>query len=186
MVVPMVLCYFVDTPWAKWCVFAIFVVVALTDFVDGRWARSTNQTTDLGAILDPIADKVLVGGVFLCFCCSRSWFIIVFAVILVRDMIINILRARAAKRNIIISASWLGKAKTMTQMVGLSLILFGRALPLFTEGFLSCVSGFAWGVGIISFMISFMLTIISGIDYIVQYHKLKSHRYSRHAKRPYR
>ena len=104
---------------AKAASFAIFVVAALTDWLDGFLARRWRQMTPGGALLDPIADKILVLGMFLAFVQMRlipAWMVLV---ILFRELLITGVRLYAARRNIVLAAAKEGKHKTVSQMVTL-------------------------------------------------------------------
>ncbi len=108
---------------AKAAALAGFVVASLTDWLDGYLARRWRQTTPLGALLDPIADKVLVLGIFLAFVQLRlvpAWMVLVIAG---REFLITGVRMVAASRQIILPAAKEGKHKTVSQMATVCLIL---------------------------------------------------------------
>lgn len=111
--------------------------------MDGRWARATNQVTDLGKILDPVADKVLVYGILTCFCCAYSWFVVILVIICVRDFVVDALRTDSAKKGVVIAASFLGKSKTFTQMTAIVLILLGRIIILIPQAWILCLAPLA-------------------------------------------
>ena len=119
----------------------IFVVAALTDFVDGWWARKFNQKTQFGRIMDPFADKALVCGAFIYFaaipelhnlfpcegssCCLASvpiglatWMVVA---IILREMFVTMLRSMIESSGGDFSAKWVGKWKTTLQCVDLPL-----------------------------------------------------------------
>lgn len=109
---------------------AIFLVASLTDFLDGYLARKNNEVTDLGKFLDPLADKMLINSImiFLCFNfisisdeLKFPWFCVVLMTI--RDLIVDGLRFMAASKNVTIAANMWGKAKTVLQMVAVSLVM---------------------------------------------------------------
>lgn len=108
----------------------VFLIASLTDFLDGYLARKNNQVTDLGKFLDPIADKMLINSImiFLCFNfisisdeLTFPWFCVVLMTI--RDLIVDGLRFMAASKNVTIAANMWGKAKTVLQMVAISLVM---------------------------------------------------------------
>src|SRR5574344_911436 len=108
----------------------IFLVASLTDFLDGYLARKNNEVTDLGKFLDPLADKMLINSImiFLCFNfisisdeLKFPWFCVVLMTI--RDLIVDGLRFMAASKNVTIAANMWGKAKTVLQMVAVSLVM---------------------------------------------------------------
>jgi CDP-diacylglycerol--glycerol-3-phosphate 3-phosphatidyltransferase len=142
----------------RWISAIVFVVVIATDALDGHLARSRNLVTDVGKILDPIADKVLTGGalVLLSILLEIPWWITI--VILVREFGITIFRF-VALRTRVIPASRGGKLKTWTQSVAITLFL----LPLdrvLGDGYLIV----AWVV----LAIAFVLTVVTGIEYLWQ------------------
>ncbi|MBI2885296.1 MAG: CDP-diacylglycerol--glycerol-3-phosphate 3-phosphatidyltransferase [Candidatus Omnitrophica bacterium] len=105
-----------------WCL-GLFLVAALTDWLDGALARRWGQVTPLGILLDPIADKVLVLGLLLAFVqleVIRAWMVLV---IVLREFLITGVRLYAANRHIIIPAAREGKHKTVSQMGTLFVIL---------------------------------------------------------------
>ena len=108
---------------AKAAAFALFVIAALTDWLDGFLARRWNQMTAAGALLDPIADKVLTLGTFLAFVQMRlipAWMVLV---ILFRELLITGVRLFAASRRIVLAAAKEGKHKTVSQM-GTLIVIF--------------------------------------------------------------
>ena len=108
---------------AKAAAFALFVVAALTDWLDGFLARRWNQMTPAGALLDPIADKVLTLGMFLAFVEMRlipAWMVLI---ILFRELLITGVRLFAASRHIVLAAAKEGKHKTVSQM-GTLIVIF--------------------------------------------------------------
>jgi len=100
-----------------------FVLAGLTDWLDGWVARRWNQTSPLGALLDPIADKLLVLGVFLAFVqldIVPAWMVLV---ILVRELVVTGVRLFAASRQVVIAAAKEGKHKLVSQVVAILVIL---------------------------------------------------------------
>lgn len=136
----------------------LFVVSIVTDSLDGYLARSRNLVTDLGKILDPIADKVLIGGALVALSILGELWWWVTILILVREFGITIFRF-IALRDRVIPASRGGKAKTIAQAVAVSLFLFPLWLVL--GEWVHWVNWVAMGI-------AFALTIFSGIDYLVK------------------
>ena len=109
---------------------AIFWVAAITDFLDGWFARRRREVTRLGTLLDPIADKLLTSAAFISLVdlgVAPAWTVVV---IVGREFAVSGLRSIAASRGIVIPASPLGKFKMFTQIVAISLLIvsfrFGR------------------------------------------------------------
>ena len=153
----------------------VFVLAASTDALDGHIARSRGLVTNLGKFLDPIADKVLVstalillltrGGVFeISF--FAGWGLIVagicVAVILARELIVSGFRMIAAGRGIVLAADKLGKLKTVFQDASIALILAGMAFIGYEAGVVIAA------VGIFCFYICTVLTVVSGVNYVVR------------------
>ena len=153
----------------------VFVLAASTDALDGHIARSRGLVTNLGKFLDPIADKVLVstalillltrGGVFEISFFS-GWGLIVagicVAVILARELIVSGFRMIAAGRGIVLAADKLGKLKTVFQDASIALILAGMAFIGYEAGVVIAA------VGIFCFYICMVLTVVSGVNYVVR------------------
>ena len=135
-----------------------FIIAAITDFIDGHWARRCNIVTNLGAFLDPLADKMLVNLAFLVLVQLGIIPLWVFAIILVRDFAVDGIRMLAAKQQVTIAASIYGKSKTTMQMLALAMLLFSLTI----ESHLSSIIG-----GVLLY-IAFALTVFSGIDYLVK------------------
>lgn len=102
--------------------FILFLIASFTDFLDGYFARKYQLVSDLGKILDPIADKILILGVFLAFLDLKILNLWMFIAIMLREFIITGLRLYSLKRNIVLEAKWLGKHKTLSQIVGIIVI----------------------------------------------------------------
>lgn len=160
MVLAIVFVVFACLPefWAHIVTLVVFVVAAVTDQIDGHWARKQKIVTDLGAFLDPLADKMLVNLAFLVLTVSGIVPLWVFAVILVRDFAVDGMRMMAARAGITISASILGKLKTISQMIALIIIL---ANLIFVQEPLAIV-------GNIVLYFALLLTVLSGADYLIK------------------
>ena len=135
-----------------------FVAGAISDHIDGKWARKYQKVTDLGAFLDPLADKMLTSLAFLAFVAMGIIPIWFFAIILIRDYAVDGMRMMAAREGITIAASKFGKWKTAMQLTAIIILL---ANLIFNWPFLTIV-------GNIVLYISLVLTIISGIDYLAR------------------
>ena len=133
----------------SWC---IFFVLGMTDIVDGKWARNSNRITPLGAFLDPVADKVLIGSamISLSILDRFPWWITI--VILAREIGITIFRLLVIRGGVI-PASKGGKAKTLMQNfgVGFFMLPFPSWLEWFRISFIS---------------VAIILTITTAYDYV--------------------
>ena len=108
--------------WQRFLALFLFVLAISTDGIDGMIARRTNKVTDLGKFLDPVADKVLIGGalVTLSILGEIDWWVT--AVILLRELAVTVYRAVVA-RKVVVPASLTGKLKTILQGVAIGVVL---------------------------------------------------------------
>ena len=102
----------------------LFILASLTDFVDGYLARRNNQVTNLGKMLDAIADKILVDSVLIILACQGFINVLVPVVIVLRDTFVDAIKMQAASRGTVVAAIKSGKIKTATLMVGTVLEFF--------------------------------------------------------------
>ncbi len=126
----------------------IFAIASMTDFLDGYIARKYNLVSDFGKFMDPLADKLLVSAALISMVelgLVPSWMVVV---IISREFAVSILRAIAASDGIVIAASKGGKAKTLSQIIAIMMILL--KIPY----------------GNVVLWIAVLLTIYSGYDYI--------------------
>ena len=156
--IPFFLVFFLieSIPYHEWIALAVFILAAASDAVDGHLARKHNLVTNFGKFMDPIADKLLVCAALLCFVEKGTLNLIVAIVIVAREFIIGGLREVAAEGGLVIAASYWGKFKTISQMIMCGLLIVH--LQVFVFPILENV--FIW--------ISFALTIISMMDYLVK------------------
>ncbi len=160
MVLSVLFLVFVLLPdtWCRVLALIIFIIASLTDLVDGEWARRQKIVTDLGAFLDPLADKMLTGLAFLALVYLNIVPIWVFAIILVRDFAVDGMRMMAARNGKTIAASIYGKWKTTFQMTALSIILLNLTVNF----------EFFAVLGNVFLYLSLALTIFSGADYLTK------------------
>lgn len=127
--------YWLDWRWIHVAVTAIFVLAAITDWLDGWLARKLNQTSAFGAFLDPVADKLMVATALVLvatddrimdYVFDRRVFVIMIAVIIGREIVVSALREWMAElgKRASVAVSFVGKFKTTAQMVAISLLLF--------------------------------------------------------------
>ena len=98
----------------------IFLLAAITDFIDGYIARKYNLITDFGKFMDPLADKLLVTAALLILLENGLISAWVVFVILAREFIVTGFRTIAAAKGVVIAAGWLGKIKTVVQFIMIS------------------------------------------------------------------
>ena len=136
---------------------AIFLLAATTDFLDGFFARRYNRMTRLGALLDPIADKLLMSAAFISLVelgLARAWMIVI---IIGREFAVSGLRSIAAQQGVTIAASPLGKGKMISQVVAISLLILGYQLGEFLF------------IGTIALWIVMLFALASGVDYFFRF-----------------
>lgn len=141
----------------RWWAAVLFIVAIATDGIDGYLARKHDIVTDLGKLLDPIADKVLTGAAFVSLSILGELPVWVVVLVLVRELGITVHRLVVATDHVV-AAAWMGKLKTVAQAVALSLAL----LPLWTV-----VGEWIHVVNTITMSVAVVLTVASGIDYVV-------------------
>jgi len=134
--------------WLDYFTVFIFVIASATDFFDGYIARTFNQITTLGKILDPLADKMLTLAGFLGLMMldrASAWAIFL---IITRELFITGLRVSAVSQGLDIAASWMGKVKTVTQMIAIGFLLM------------------EWPGGTVLLWVAVGLTLYSGYEYV--------------------
>jgi CDP-diacylglycerol--glycerol-3-phosphate 3-phosphatidyltransferase len=135
----------------------IFIVAISTDWVDGHLARSRGLVTDLGKILDPIADKLLTSGALVCLSILDELWWWVTILIVVREVGITVWRLVELRRGNVVPASSGGKAKTFAQAIAISLFL----APLWT-----IVGDWIFWVNWAAMAVALALTVWSGLLYV--------------------
>ncbi|ENN85830.1 CDP-diacylglycerol--glycerol-3-phosphate 3-phosphatidyltransferase [Rhizobium freirei PRF 81] len=160
-----VLCFFIEgklegSDFARWVALWIFVIASLTDFLDGYLARIWNQTSNIGRMLDPIADKLLVSAILLLVAADGTiagWSLWAAIIILCREILVSGLREYLAALKVSVPVTRIAKWKTTAQLVAIAFLLAGPAgdkvLPYTTE----------MGIGLL--WIAALLTIYTGYDY---------------------
>jgi CDP-diacylglycerol--glycerol-3-phosphate 3-phosphatidyltransferase len=129
---------------------AVFALAALTDGLDGYFARSRGSITTFGKLMDPLADKLLITAALVSLVSLDRLEAWVAMVIIAREVAVTILRTIAAERGIVIAASWLGKLKTVLQIAAVIALIATNPAPL--------------GVDILVYVALFV-TVVSGVDY---------------------
>lgn len=156
--------------WLYFGLFVFFVLASFTDFLDGYLARRNNQVTDLGKFLDPVADKLLVNSMVIFLIVPASYapgqmkFSLWCALLLVaRDIVVDALRFIAAQKNVVIAANIFGKAKTVLEMIAVSLALLNGWPFIYFDA--------SWPVRIADIFVYLCTaaSVISGVIYMVKY-----------------
>ncbi len=141
----------------------IFVSASVTDMLDGMIARKYNQITDIGKLLDPLADKMLIISAFICLVYLNVIDVVAVIIVIMREFLITALRAFAKEKQVIIAAGMLGKIKTVSQIIYIIFILIYREL-VFTNLIKNTQM-----YSVIDFVLLWLMvlfTVISAIHYI--------------------
>ncbi len=176
-----------DHFWTRVASLVIFIIASITDWVDGRIARSTGTVTVIGTFLDPLVDKMLIAAALVGFVEMpelhiRAWMVVL---IISREFLITGLRTLAAKRNIVMAAEEAGKYKMASQVTAIIIILvilivnsyqemypwINRTWPPSIQLFLERTP--FWLVFCVT-----ILTIGSGVLYLRKYSGLLAHEFS--------
>ena len=166
--VPMVvLCFYLEgrlqsSDFARWLALAVFTLASVTDYFDGYLARAWQQTSNIGRMLDPIADKLLVATCLLLLAADTDrtiagWSLWAAIIILCREILVSGLREYLAALKVSVPVTQLAKWKTTLQMVAIGILLMGPAadklVPYTTQ------------LGIVLLWISAIVTLYTGYDY---------------------
>lgn len=143
-------------------ILVIFVVASITDYFDGKIARSKKLITTFGKFADPIADKLLINTIFLLLASSDKISIIIPIIMISRDTVVDAIKMSAASKQVVVAASKLGKLKTVSQMIALGFLLVNN-FPFSPLG-IDVATFLAWVAAVIS--------VISGIDYFIKNQKM--------------
>lgn len=139
-----------ETPNGDVIAAVVFALASLTDGLDGYFARSRGSITTFGKLMDPLADKLLIVGALVSLVSLGRLEAWVAMVIIAREVAVTILRTIAAERGLVISASWLGKAKTVLQTAAVFALIAADPAPVWVD---------------ILVYIALAATVVSGADY---------------------
>ena len=142
-----------DIPYKNILSAFIFVMLSVSDFLDGYFARKKNQVTELGKLIDPIADKLLISTALI-FLIGKGIDLWMAAAIIAREFIITAIRIYLLPSRIVVPASNFGKAKTVVQSIAIIFVLL--QLPFGWHAMLAAV----------------LLTVVSGIEYLIRIRKM--------------
>lgn len=140
----------------------LFIVSSVSDYFDGYLARTLNQSSKLGTLLDPIADKLLIASVIVVLVDTgviSNIHVVPAIIILLREIAISGLREFLAKLNTDMPVSKLAKYKTTFQMVSLSILIISLGFEL---------NDLLWNIGLITLWIAAIITVLSGYNYMVK------------------
>lgn len=140
----------------------LFIVSSVSDYFDGYLARTLNQSSKLGTLLDPIADKLLIASVIVVLVDTgviSNIHVVPAIIILLREIAISGLREFLAKLNTDMPVSKLAKYKTTFQMVSLSILIISLGFEL---------NDLLWNIGLITLWIAAIITLLSGYNYMAK------------------
>lgn len=144
-------------------VLILFAAASITDYLDGKVARRRNLVTNFEKFLDPMADKILVISVMICFSFMDLCSPIVLIIVVAREFMVSSLRLVVASQGIVLAAGRSGKIKTASQMVSIVVILLMLSICQ--------IASVEWPISEIShtFMwITAVITVYSGIEYLIK------------------
>ena len=154
----LVACFFVKGDWGRWAAMWIFIAAGVSDFLDGYLARAWQQQSAIGRMLDPIADKLLVGALIVAFAWDHSfgaWDLIPALAILLREIFVPGLREYMGPKNIVVKVMQLAKWKTTVQMLALVFV------------FLAPLMSGAGLVAVLLLWLAAILTVVTGAQYFM-------------------
>ncbi|MBE7082458.1 MAG: CDP-diacylglycerol--glycerol-3-phosphate 3-phosphatidyltransferase [Clostridiales bacterium] len=169
----MIFFYLADfVPFGKVIAIVVFILAAFTDFLDGKIARKYNLVTNLGKLLDPIADKLLVISALLLVVIDQTipapYGVIIAIIIIGRELLISAFRQIAATKNVVMAADMFGKIKTFTQDIALPLLFLysflARANFAVNDTLLLIIQIFSF----VAIGLATVFTVLSGINYMVK------------------
>ncbi|MGO9392069.1 CDP-diacylglycerol--glycerol-3-phosphate 3-phosphatidyltransferase [Rhodoblastus sp.] len=163
LIVPLVVAclFWPDEYPLRWTALGLFTLAAVTDFFDGYLARVWEQQSELGRMLDPIADKLLVSAVLMILVADgtiKSWSLWAAIVILCREILVSGLREFLAELKVSVPVSKVAKWKTTMQLIALGFLIAGRAGEEVLPGTVRIGLGLLW--------LSALLTLYTGWDYM--------------------
>lgn len=153
--------FWIEMPIGRWVAFGLFVVAAVTDYADGWIARRRNVVSRLGAMLDPIADKLLIAAALLMLVYLddiRGFVIIPALIILAREILVSGMREFLATISVQVPVSSISKFKTTVQVIAIAMLILAPAIEH--------VWGWVHRAGIVALWGAAVLTIYTGFSYV--------------------
>ncbi len=172
---------FLNFPGKSTLAFILFIFAGLTDWLDGYLARKLNQVTNLGKLMDALADKIIMLGMFIALLALDilpDWTIILVLLIVSRELLVTGMRMVAASDGVVLAAEISGKHKTVVQIISIAVLLFSLVIrndiSLWLDKDFIILSTYCHTLGVILFVLSAVLTLYSGIVYMIKYGALFS------------
>jgi cardiolipin synthase len=155
--------------WLRWLALTIFIAAGVTDVLDGYFARMYGQQSSLGRMLDPIADKLLVGSCLLMLAAEetiRGWSLLASVIILCREILVSGLREYLAELRVSVPVSRLAKWKTVWQLVAVGFLIAGDAGDKAASFLLKQDTMLITNIGLALLWLSALVTLYTGWDYL--------------------
>src|SRR5580693_8889540 len=155
--------------WLRWVALVIFVGAAISDFLDGYFARAWAQQSSLGRMLDPIADKLLVSSSLLMLAAEETihgWALLAAVVILCREILVSGLREYLAELRVSVPVTRLAKWKTTVQLIAVGFLIAGEAGNAIVPIVIGIEEPVVTWIGTMLLWLSALLTIYTGWDYL--------------------
>lgn len=154
--------------WLRWVALAIFIAAGITDVLDGYFARTWDQQSMLGRMLDPIADKLLIGSCLLMLAAEETihgWSLLAAVIILCREILVSGLREFLAELRVGVPVTRLAKWKTTCQLIAVGFLIAGEAGDQVTTLMFKTDMPIVTNIGLVLLWLSALVTLYTGWDY---------------------
>jgi cardiolipin synthase len=155
--------------WLRWLALGIFIAAGITDALDGYFARSWGQQSRFGRMLDPIADKLLVGSCLLMLAAEETihgWSMLAAVIILCREILVSGLREYLAELRVSVPVTRLAKWKTIWQLIAVGFLIAGEAGDKIAMSALNTEMPVVTNIGLVLLWLSALVTLYTGWDYL--------------------
>lgn len=155
--------------WLRWVALAIFIAAGITDVLDGYFARTWDQQSLLGRMLDPIADKLLIASCLLMLAAEETihgWSLLAAVIILCREILVSGLREFLAELRVSVPVTRLAKWKTTWQLVAVGFLIAGEAGDRAASFLLGADTIVVTNIGLTLLWLSALVTLYTGWDYL--------------------
>ncbi|MBO4927042.1 MAG: CDP-diacylglycerol--glycerol-3-phosphate 3-phosphatidyltransferase [Clostridiales bacterium] len=151
----------------------LFVIASITDLVDGKIARKYNLITNLGKFLDSLADKMLVISVLIALVDLNRISAVWVCIIVLREFAVTGIRMLASAQGVVMAAKMIGKIKTVTQMIAITYLMFESTVVKIIHAIVASwsvtdITFVVETIGNVFFLVSVVMTVISGMDYLLK------------------
>ncbi|WP_411819957.1 CDP-diacylglycerol--glycerol-3-phosphate 3-phosphatidyltransferase [Hyphococcus formosus] len=167
LIIPFIFAFLANAPWNMTAALIIFVVASLTDFLDGYVARARNETSALGAALDPLADKLLIAAAFILLVRNgviMGFGVVAVIIIILRELFVSGMREALGAANQTLPVTQIAKWKTTAQLIAAGLLIAAAPTGIIGESLRPLASAALW--------IAATLTLWTGADYGIRSFKM--------------